>query len=196
MTANHRTPAQIEKEIEAERERLTRDLDVLQDRLTIDGLMDEVRLQVRSQITDVQRQLRGQVFEVTGVVGAEVRDQLSRAGTTLSRTTRDNPWPIALTGLGLAWLAYSVMKPKPVRRVGYAPTQPARPVRGVSDYDSSPADMAAVELERDADRWARDSGAAHAQRTPTYDPRPTWARDDDDELTTRRSLGSAERTTT
>ncbi|KQI68288.1 hypothetical protein AN189_10750 [Loktanella sp. 3ANDIMAR09] len=191
MTADNRTPAEIEKEIEAERARLTRDLDALQDRLTVDGLMDEVRQQVRSQIDELQRSLRGQVVEVTGAVGAELRTQLTRAGTTVARTTRKNPWPLAVTGLGLAWLAYSALKPEPKRRVGYAPTKSA-PVRGVTDYDLSPADMAAAELERDADRWARDTAALDDAATPTYDPRPSWARADD-ELTTRSNAGATER---
>ena len=181
MTAETRKPSEIEAEIAAERARLSRDLETLQDRLTVDGLMDEVKLQVRSQIDEVTSQLRRQFGTVSSDVAATLRDQISTAGETVSRTARRNPWPFAVIGLGAAWLAISTLTPdrgarKP--RIGMSPVKPTPPVQS-RHYDASPADMAAARLERDADRWAETVVSANANPIPPYDPEPTWARDDD-----------------
>ena len=190
MTGDPRTPAEIEADIAEERARLSRDLETLQDRLTIDGLMDEVKLQVRAQIDDVTRQVRRQFGSVSSEVAVTLRDQISAAGETVSRTARHNPWPIAVIGLGVAWLAVSTAMPdrgarKRKPHVGMAPLKPSGP-REVHRYDSTPADMAAVRLERDADRWAAEVVSDHANPIPPYDPEPTWARDDSTLTLSRR----------
>lgn len=187
MSDEHRTPAEIEAEIAAERTRLSRDLDVLQGRLTVEGLMEEVRLQVRSQMNDVAAQVRGQVGEVANEVADQIRAQVGTAGQTVSRTAKENPWPVAVVGLGLAWLAFSALKParkaaKP--KVGMAPIKPYVPAKP-ADYDYSPADVAAAHLEDEADQWAEAALGAGSNPIPPYDPEPTWARDEDS-LTTRR----------
>ncbi|MFZ3582932.1 DUF3618 domain-containing protein [Loktanella sp. DJP18] len=182
MTGDYRKPSEIEADIAAERARLSRDLETLQDRLTVDGLMDEVRLQVRAQINDVTAQVRGQVGSVTSDVATVLRDQISTASDMVSRSARKNPWPFAVIGLGVAWLAISAVTPdrsngtrKP--RIGMAPVKPATiPER--HRYDTSPADAAAARLERDADVWA-GTVVPESQPIPPYDPEPTWARDDD-----------------
>jgi hypothetical protein len=183
MTADYRKPEEIEADIALERARLSRNLDVLQDRLTVDGLMEEVKLQVRGQIDEVTAQLRSQVGVVTRDVSVVLRDQITTASNTISRTAQKNPWPFAVVGLGLAWLAISAVTPdratrkKP--RIGMAPVKPAtRPE--VHHYDSSPADMAAAQLEDDAEVWAEVTLAAQARPVPSYDPEPAWARDDQD----------------
>ena len=189
MTADTRKPAEIEAEIALERARLGRDLDVLQNRLTVDGLMEEVKLQVRGQIDEVTAQLRGQVGIVTRDVSVVMRDQIATASETVSRTAQKNPWPFAVIGLGLAWLAISAVTPERAPRskkprIGMAPVKPAtRPE--VHHYDSSPADMAAAQLEGDADTWVENNFATQAQPIPPYDTEPAWARDDQD-LTLRR----------
>ena len=187
MSDDHRTPAQIEAEIVAERARLSRDLDVLQDRLTVEGLMDEVRLQVRSQINDVTAQVRGQVGQVANEVAVQLREQVGTAGQTVTKTAKDNPWPVAVIGLGLAWLAVSALKParqaaKP--KIGMAPVKPAVPSKP-AQYDYSPADVAASHLEDDADQWAETVLGTGSNPIPPYDPEPTWARDPES-LTTKR----------
>ena len=187
MTAETRKPSEIEAEIAAERARLSRDLETLQDRLTVDGLMDEVKLQVRGQIDEVTSQLRRQFGAVSSEVAATLRDQIGAAGDTVSRTARQNPWPFAVIGLGAAWLAVSALSPdrgarKP--RIGMAPVKKAQTPRP-SHYDTSPADIAAARLERDADRWAETEVTANANPIPPYDPEPTWARDDDSLTLTR-----------
>ncbi|WP_394152011.1 DUF3618 domain-containing protein [Loktanella salsilacus] len=190
MTADTRNPKEIEAEIALERARLSRDLDVLQNRLTVDGLMEEVKLQVRGQIDEVTAQLRGQVGVVTRDVSLVMRDQIAVASDTVSRTAQKNPWPFAVIGLGLAWLAISAVTPERAPRnkkprVGMAPVKPAtRPE--VHHYDSSPADMAAARLEDDADLWADRTLAAQARPVPAYDTDPLWARDDYDPAPRRR----------
>ena len=186
MTADHRKPAEIEAEIAAERARLSRDLDVLQERLTVEGLMDEVRLQVRSQINDVSAQVRGQVGQVANEVAVQLRDQVGTAGQTVARTAKENPWPVAVIGLGLAWLAASALKPahraaKP--KIGMAPVKPAVPSKP-AHYDYSPADMAAAHLEEDADQWAEAVLGTGSNPISPYDPEPAWARDPES-VTTR-----------
>ena len=188
MIAEPRKPADIEAEIAAERSRLSRDLETLQDRLTVDGLMDEVKLQVRGQIDEVTSQLRRQFGAVSSDVAVTLRDQIASASETVSRTAKQNPWPFAVIGLGAAWLAISALTPDRGARkphVGMAPVKRTPIGSTVSHYDSSPADMAAARLERDADRWADTVVSANANPIPPYDPEPTWARDDDQLTLTR-----------
>ena len=191
MTADRRSAAQIESDIADERNALERDLDELQRRLTVENLVDDVKLQVRAQIDEVQRQVRSQLVDMTGTVGSEVRTQLSRTSDQVARLTRENPWPMLVTGAGLAWLAFSAMRQPPKPRPGYAPIKQGW-TRGASQYDTDPADMAAAELEAQADEWARSNIDANSNPIPPYDPRPRWARDDDGLTVTRP--GAAERT--
>ena len=192
MTADNRSAAQIEKEIASEREALGRDLDELQRRLTVDNLVDDVKLQVKAQIDEVQRQVRSQLLDITGTVGTEVRDQISRTSGQVARLTRENPLPMLVTGAGLAWLAFSALRQPPKPRPAYAPIKrDRRSLRGREDYDYSPADMAAAELEEQADDWARTHVEANSNPIPPYDARPSWAREDEDLTLTRP--GAAER---
>ena len=177
MTADTRKPAQIEAEIEAERSRLSRDLEELQDRLTVENLVDDVKLQVRAQINEIQRTLRGQLLEVTGAVGSEVRTQLSRTSSGVARLSRDNPLPMIVTGVGLAWLAVSALRQPPKAQPAYAPVKRRGWVREEAQYDTSPADMAAHQLEEEAGSWAREIVDANSSPVPPYDARPSWSRD-------------------
>ena len=177
MTADTRKPAQIEAEIEAERNRLSRDLGELQDRLTVENLVDDVKLQVRAQIDEIQRNLRSQLLEVTGSVGSEVRTQLSRTSTSVARLGRENPLPMIVTGVGLAWLAVSALRQPPKPKPAYAPVKHRGWVREGSQYDASPADMAARQLEEEAGSWAREVVKANSSPVPPYDARPSWSRD-------------------
>ncbi|RYH03942.1 DUF3618 domain-containing protein [Salipiger sp. IMCC34102] len=177
MTADHRSPAEIEAEIEAERSRLSRDLDELQERLTVENVVDDVKAQVRVQINEIQRALRGQLLEVTGTVGSEMRTQLTRTSTGVVRLTRENPWPMLVTGLGLAWLTASALRRPPAPKPAYAPVQRGW-VREEAQYDASPADMAAAQLEEEAGSWAREVVDAKSSPVPPYHARPSWARED------------------
>ncbi len=189
MTDDRRTPSEIEAEIAAERAKLSTDLETLQDRLTVDGLMDEVRLQVRGQIDAVTAQLRGQIGTVSNEVAVSLRDQIATTSRTVSRAASQNPWPFAVIGAGLAWLAISSAMPdrgaRKRPRIGMAPIKRTVPVKPAA-YDNSPADMAAARLEDEADDWAASVLDSGSNPIPPYDPEPTWARDDTTLTTSRR----------
>ncbi|SHF52413.1 Protein of unknown function [Loktanella atrilutea] len=189
MTDDRRSPTEIEAEIAAERAKLSHDLEALQDRLTVDGLMDEVRLQVRGQIDAVTAQLRSQIGTVSNEVAVNMRDQIATTGRTVSRVAAQNPWPFAVIGAGLAWLAVSTAMPdrgaRKRPRIGMAPVKRTVPTKP-AHYDNSPADMAASRLEHEADDWAASVLDTGSNPIPPYDPEPSWARDDDRLTTSRR----------
>jgi len=79
MASNGKSSAQLEQEVEAQRSRLESDIDEIQRRLTPGRLIDEMLNYARTS-----------------------------SGTTfvnnLGRSVKANPLPVALTGVGLAWL--------------------------------------------------------------------------------------------
>jgi len=76
--SDHRSPAEIEREIEEERRGLTGTLDELQHRFSFD--------------------------RVTTEAGQYVRSQSGEIASAVSRAVRENPMAIALTGVGIAWM--------------------------------------------------------------------------------------------
>ena len=91
MPNDHRSPEQIERDIEAERAGLTSSLDALQDRLSFNGL--------------------------TGQVSDQFRDHASDIGKSVARVARENPVGLLLTGVGLAWLAFGDRAKEKVREM-------------------------------------------------------------------------------
>jgi hypothetical protein len=75
---DHRSPAEIEREIEEERRGLTGTLDELQNRFSFDRMTTEAGHFMRSQSGEVMH--------------------------AVSRAVRENPMAVALTGLGIAWM--------------------------------------------------------------------------------------------
>jgi gas vesicle protein len=73
-----RSVAELEREVDAERARLSNTIDALQSKASMGNIVDEI---VRA-----------------------VRDNGGDMGRNLGRTVRDNPLPALLTGVGLAWL--------------------------------------------------------------------------------------------
>ncbi|WP_316016107.1 DUF3618 domain-containing protein, partial [Roseobacter sp. HKCCA0434] len=80
MPTDHRSPEEIERDIERERSELKGTISDIQDRFSVDGVVREVSEQLREH-------------------GGEI-------GRSLSRSVRDNPTALALTGIGLAWLIF------------------------------------------------------------------------------------------
>lgn len=80
MKAEHRTPEEIERDIERDRARMTDHMRSLQDQFSLDGAIRSVSNQLRQHGGDL--------------------------GESVSRTVRDNPAALALTGIGLAWLIF------------------------------------------------------------------------------------------
>lgn len=73
-----RSAAEIEREVDAERAKVSRTIDALQDKMSVGSVMD-------------------QFVQVMGTHGGDV-------ARNLGRQVRDNPLPLLLTGIGLAWL--------------------------------------------------------------------------------------------
>jgi hypothetical protein len=78
MANDHRSPQEIEDEIERERAELTETLSDLQDKISFDGL--------------------------TRQVADQVREHSSEIGHSISDAVKRNPIALALTGVGIAWL--------------------------------------------------------------------------------------------
>lgn len=76
-----RTAAELEREVDRERSELAHTIEELQDRLSVGSVIDQV----------------------VGAVSRHGGD----VGRNLGRTVRDNPLPLILTGVGLAWLMAS-----------------------------------------------------------------------------------------
>jgi ElaB/YqjD/DUF883 family membrane-anchored ribosome-binding protein len=98
MTTEHRSPEEIETDIERERLGLTNTLDDLQERLSLDGMVSQLTQQVRIHGGDI--------------------------GASVARAMKENPLPLALTGAGLVWLMASSRNtsPDPQKRpYGYVP---------------------------------------------------------------------------
>ena len=88
-TPQRRTPEEIEREIEATRERMSRDIDELGDRLSPDNL----KRQAKEAIT-------GKAHEVVSNVGAGAR----RTGFRMMDFIQENTSLVAAMGLGAVWL--------------------------------------------------------------------------------------------
>ncbi|MFW8635142.1 DUF3618 domain-containing protein [Cribrihabitans pelagius] len=80
MTSDNRSPYEIEREIERDRAQLSSNLEHLQDRFSVDGVMRQVSDQLREH-------------------GGEL-------GQAITRTVKENPAAVALTGIGLAWMIF------------------------------------------------------------------------------------------
>ena len=78
--ADHRSPEEIEREIEHDRQKLASTIDTLQDRFSIDGVASQVTEHLRANGGEIARNISG--------------------------TIKQNPVAVALVGAGLAWLAF------------------------------------------------------------------------------------------
>ncbi|MBM9593148.1 DUF3618 domain-containing protein [Roseitranquillus sediminis] len=106
---DHRSAAEIEREIEAERNALTRTLDEIQERLSFESLS-------------------GDLYE-------RVRDSGGDVGRAVIRSVRDNPVPLALTAIGLTWLMISQRNSGHEDPYGYDPYDGYIGRRPASDWD-------------------------------------------------------------
>ncbi|MDZ4370610.1 MAG: DUF3618 domain-containing protein [Phenylobacterium sp.] len=91
-----RTPADVEREVEDARGRLDRTVEALKDKMQPQELFDEAT-KMMSQTSD-------------------------KVLTTAVEQLRENPIPIALIGLGVAWLALGRTSRRPAYADGYYPT--------------------------------------------------------------------------
>lgn len=138
MTNETRSPKEIEREIEEQRSDLSSNIEDLQDKFSIDTIVRQI--------------------------GDQFREHGGDMGRSISEQVKANPVPLALTGIGLAWLMFGSGK------------EPSVSSRSGDDGDSS--------VERDDRHTRLGQGRAYTppvptSRSATYDAVPSWAREDE-----------------
>lgn len=132
MTSETRSPTEIEREIETQRSALTSNIEDLQQKFSIDALV---------------RQVSDQFREHGGDMGRSITDQV-----------KSNPIPLALTGIGLAWMMFGNSQ-RPVSSGNYN--------RVEDDYRQS-----RLATERSYTR--------HDRASSTFESDPSWSRESTD----------------
>lgn len=140
MANDTRTASEIERDIELERAQFRSTAQQLQERFAPERLL--------------------------GDLGSELREYGADYGRTVARAARDNPIGLALTGIGLAWLAFGGRGDKTdgVRKSdAYGRTAPAMPGRAdpllLDEGYRQPGGFPSWAREDDpyADPWAEDN---------------------------------------
>lgn len=158
MTNDDRSVHEIEREIERDRAQLTSNLEHLQNKLSVDGVMKQL--------------------------GEQLREHGGEIGNAITRTVKENPAAVVLTGVGLAWMIFG--KGRSGSRSYTAET---------GDLDYSSRRYGSSGAYRDSgweDRAEGGSYGSHASSGTLVtrpDPRmkggsegvPSWAREDDDD---------------
>ncbi|MGR3512107.1 MAG: DUF3618 domain-containing protein [Paracoccaceae bacterium] len=143
MTSDDRSPAEIEREIEEEREELTANIDALQDKFSIDTLVRQIGDQFREHGGDMGRSIANQV--------------------------KANPIPLALTGIGLAWLMVGNSGNTPSRGSGAEDRFRQRQLTEGRPY-VPPVRRVSTATSAGGPAWARDdddyAAMTHGDMTP------------------------------
>jgi hypothetical protein len=132
MREHHRSedPEVIERELRETRARVDRTLDQIQDRLSPGQLLDEGLRYFRNGPSDY----------------------LATFGTNLGHSVRDNPLPVAMIGLGMAWLALGQRHDTHSTAYGsYPRSWTGEGDSGMSESSAERARAAAARLQRNAD---------------------------------------------
>jgi hypothetical protein len=146
MTHDARTASEIERDIENDRSRLNDNLESLQDRFSVDGAL--------------------------GQIGDQLREHGGDIGQSITRTVKENPAAVALTGIGIAWMIFGGKS----RRDDMADRHARRPHRA----DTYRADHRGVVSRPDPRMKGGTAGL------------PDWAHEDDsDTLSDRLSRSAA-----
>jgi hypothetical protein len=158
MTNDDRSVHEIEREIERDRAQLTNNLEHLQNKFSVDGVVQQL--------------------------GEQLREHGGEIGNAITRTVKENPAAVVLTGVGLAWMIFG--KGRSASRSNTAETRDP-------DYASRGYGRSAAYRDSSwEDRPAASSHGGHASSGTLVtrpDPRmkggsegvPAWARDDDDD---------------
>ena len=140
MRNDTRSPNEIEREIEAQRSSLTSNLEELQDKFSIDTVVRQI--------------------------GDQFREHGGDLGRSISEQVKANPIPLALTGIGLAWMMF-----------GNANSQ-SKHVRIEEHRD----DDRYSSVEHDYRRTRLAQGRPYVAPTTyarDYSEGPSWSQDDD-----------------
>lgn len=158
MPDDHRTPDQIERDIERDRAKLADAFDALQDKFSPEAVVREV--------ADGFRRHGGEF------------------GTAVTRSVKQNPLALAVTGVGLAWLMFGrshVDPAEPIRRSGRDAARGTYPGEDFdTGYSPHPAGAYAAHDRYDGASPSGDPQRAGRPRVGHY--YPAWARlelDDD-----------------
>lgn len=156
MTNDTRSPEEIEREIEVERSQLSSNLEDLQDKFSIDTVVRQI--------------------------GDQFREHGGDMGRSISEQVKANPIPLALTGIGLAWLMFGS-------------GQRSAPHRGASIYGSDSRYDGYRSAEREYHRSRANEGRSYTPPTAHISKvrsGPSWSHDDDDgpSMTERLSTGA------
>ncbi|WP_299971063.1 DUF3618 domain-containing protein [uncultured Roseobacter sp.] len=140
MTNETRSPKEIEREIEERRSDLTSNLEDLQDKFSIDTVVRQI--------------------------GDQFREHGGDMGRSISNQVKANPIPLALTGIGLAWLMFgSGSQPQP---------------RRYASYDDDRYSSAEHEFRRTREARGLSYTPPTNYSTDRSASEPSWARDYDD----------------
>jgi hypothetical protein len=145
MTTDTRSSREIERDIERNRSDLSHTLDEIQSRFTPEAMVNEVVNQVRTH-------------------GGEM-------GASISRSVKQNPMALALTGVGLAWLIFGRSQDTP-RAVDYSAP------RRLPDYGEGYA--AGRDWGRAGESPAVDEYPTGRNQMSGYRDYPEWYALDDD----------------
>ncbi|UWQ82939.1 DUF3618 domain-containing protein [Leisingera caerulea] len=163
MTNDNRSVHEIEREIERDRAQLTSNLENLQNKFSVDGVVQQL--------------------------GDQLREHGGEIGNAITRTVKENPAAVVLTGVGLAWMIFGQGRSGASRSSAeQRGADYAGRARGREGYGSS-------EAYRDSGWEDRRSGSSYGGHDTSGmlvtrpDPRmkggsegvPSWARDDDED---------------
>lgn len=140
MTNETRTPKEIEREIEEQRSDLTSNLEDLQDKFSIDTVVRQI--------------------------GDQFREHGGDMGRSISNQVKANPIPLALTGIGLAWLMFGNSQ------------QPQKRQRVSDDFDDDRYSSAEREFRRSREDRGLPYTPPATYTTNRSATEPSWARDD------------------
>ncbi|SEL36962.1 Protein of unknown function [Roseovarius nanhaiticus] len=163
MTNDSRTPEEIEREIERERDGLKDSIEGLQDRFSLDGVFQQL--------------------------GDQFREHGGEFGRSVARSARENPVALAVTGAGLAWLMFggnrsSDRRDDRDRDRDYRTRDARPPATFVRDREWDTDHGHARHFDDSApDRAARRGAGYAGPKTVTggrHPSAPSWARDWDE----------------
>lgn len=123
-------PEVIERELRETRARVDRTIDQIQDRLSPGQLLDEGLRYFRNGPSEY----------------------ITTFGTNLGHSVRDNPLPVAMIGVGIAWLAFGQRQdPYSSGDGSYRRSWSSESGQGMSESDADRARAAAARVQRRAD---------------------------------------------
>lgn len=143
MTNETRSPKEIEREIEEQRSDLSSNLEDLQDKFSIDTVVRQI--------------------------GDQFREHGGDMGRSISNQVKANPIPLALTGIGLAWLMFGNSQ------------QPQQRQRNSDDFEDDRLSASEREFRRSREERGLPYTPPNTYTRNSSASEPSWARNHDDD---------------